>query len=488
MHRTLLCLALAAASVGVPDSAQARRLGALEFQPCELGPRDGAVPVRGECATLAVPENPQQPQDRQISLRIGWLPARSTEPLPDPVFFFAGGPGQAATEAVSGILPGLARLREKRHIVFFDQRGTGGSNGLPCAMPESLDFSTPGSEQMSALVRACLADIGERADVRYYATHHAVHDTEAVRRAIGAPQINLYGGSYGTRAAQEYLRRYPGSVRSVMLDGVVPPELALGSEHARNLDETVSTLLGRCREQPDCNAAFGDPWQTLQALRERWRRTPMGVTFADPLDQRRQLTQFREGHLATVVRMFAYAPETAALLPLLLHEAAQGRPEPLLAQSAMIARNLGGQIALGMHFSVSCSEDADRLRVQPEDATRLMGNQMAELFHSQCALWPHAPRPADFNAPLASEVPMLLLSGELDPVTPPRYGEQVLAGKAKARHLVGPGQGHILLNRGCTPKLAATFLDNLDPAGLDATCLDVLGPTPFFLSFNGAAP
>ncbi|HEX5757017.1 MAG TPA: alpha/beta fold hydrolase [Arenimonas sp.] len=490
-HRSVALLAASlVAALGSAGAAQAstRSWGALSFSECALGPADAAIPVRGYCAELAAPENPADPASRKISLRIGWLPARGAEPRPDPLVFFAGGPGQSATEGIANVGPAFARIREQRHILLVDQRGTGGSNPLHCSWPKDLDLARVDAGGATKLAQDCLAAIGERADPRFYATHHAVHDIEAVRQAIGAPLLNLYGGSYGTRAAQEYLRRYPQAVRSVILDAVVPPELALGGEHAENLDAALAAIFARCSGESACQQRYGELLPRQYALRDRLRAQPMTIRFTDPLNHQRLLERFGEGHLATVVRMFAYAPESSALLPLLLDEADAGRPEPMLAHARLLAKSLGGAIAMGMHLSVSCSEDADRLQPRDEDARRLLGNQIIDLLKSQCAVWPHAPRPADFNAPISTDVPMLLLSGEFDPVTPPRYGEQVLAGKSRARHLVGKGQGHILINRGCMPRLAAQFLDQLDPAGLDASCLDVLGPTPFFLDFNGAAP
>lgn len=486
---TLLAAGLAAALVGAGSAhAGTRAWGALNFSECALGAPDAAIPVRGYCAEFAVPENREEPDGRQITLRIGWLPARDAEPKPDPLVFFAGGPGQSATEGIATVGPAFARIREQRHVLLVDQRGTGGSNPLHCSWPKELDLAAVDAGGAAKMAQDCLAAIGGRADPRFYATHHAVHDIEAVRQAIGAPLLNLYGGSYGTRAAQEYLRRYPQAVRSVILDAVVPPELALGSEHAENLDTTLAAMFARCSRERACQQRFGALLPRLYALRDRLRSQPMTIGFPDPLNHRRQIERFGEGHLASVVRMFAYAPESAALLPLLLDEADAGRPEPMLAQASLLAKSLTGAIAMGMHLSVSCSEDVDRLQIRNEDAGRLLGNQLVALIKAQCAAWPHAPRPADFNEPLTTDVPMLVLSGELDPVTPPRYGEQVLAGKSRARHLVGTGQGHILIHRGCMPRLAAQFIERLDPAGLDASCLDTLGPTPFFLDFNGAAP
>ena len=192
--------------------------------------------------------------------------------------------------------------------------------------------------------------------------------------------------------------------------------------------------------------------------------------------------------MAIVARLFAYAPESAALLPLLVQEAAQGRPEPLLAQAALVVDSLVGQINHGMQLSVTCAEDLPGLQPRPEDAELMLGTAMIEVLRNQCSVWPAGPVSPGFHEPLRSDIPTLLLSGELDPVTPPRYGEQVLEGLSNARHLVGKGQGHILLNRGCTLRLVGEFLGSRDPKALDATCLDALGASPFFTTFNGAEP
>ena len=143
---------------------------------------------------------------------------------------------------------------------------------------------------------------------------------------------------------------------------------------------------------------------------------------------------------------------------------------------------------MGLSMAVSCSEDAHRVRNDPQDAQRLMGQSMTQALIQQCADWPTRPSPTGFEQPLVSEVPVLLLSGEWDPVTPPRYGERVLEGLVNGRHLVAPGQGHIVLPRGCISRLAAEFVDGLAPAELDDSCLASLGPPPFFIDHNGPTP
>ena len=485
MKPLLLPLALAATLASLPASA--RTLGSLEFTPCELSQPGTGATTRAECATLEVPEDPHKPEGRKLTLTVGLAAARAAEPESDPVIFFAGGPGQSATESYPSMAGAFARLRDKRHVIFVDQRGTGGSHRLACEFPEDLDtaLATDPATQ-TQLARDCLAELD--ADVAQYTTTVAAGDIEALRQALGGPRLNLYGGSYGTRVAQEYARQHPDAVRSIILDGVVPPGLALGSEHSVNLESTLKALLARCADQPACAEAFGDPYKRLYALRDQARAIPLAVSLRDPRTHQPRELKLDESAVAGVARLFAYGPETAALLPLLVDEALKGRPQSLVAQAALVYDSLAGMINHGMQLSVICAEDAAQLSEREEDAELILGNAIVGVTLNQCAVWPKGPVSKDFNQPLKTDTPVLLLSGELDPVTPPRYAEQVLATLDKARHLVGQGQGHILLPRGCTPRLAADFVDKLDPAGLDASCLDALGSTPFFINHNGAEP
>ncbi|GGA81269.1 alpha/beta hydrolase [Arenimonas soli] len=481
-----LHLSLALAALLVPPLGQARTIGQLEFTPCDIAQPGTGATTRLECATLEVPEDPDKPDGRRLGLKVGLAPARSSEPQADMVLFIAGGPGQSATESYPNIAGGFARLREKRHVVFIDQRGTGEGHRLACDFPDELTEVTESDERQVEMARDCLASFD--ADVAQYTTSVAVTDIEALRQALGAPALNVYGGSYGTRVAQEYARRYPDGVRSLLLDGVVPPGLALGSEHSVNLEASLKAILGRCAGEPACRDAFGDPYRTLYTLRDRARSQPTTVPVPDPRSHAPRELRLDESAVAVIARLFAYAPETAALLPLLLDEAAKGRPQPLLAQAALVYDALSGQINHGMQLSVICAEDAPHLAERDEDAGLILGNAIVGVTLNQCSVWPSGPVSEGFREPLASNVPTLLMSGELDPVTPPRYADEVARTLPRSRHLVGRGQGHILLSRGCTPRLAAEFVDTLDPAGLDADCLEVLDASPFFLDYNGATP
>jgi pimeloyl-ACP methyl ester carboxylesterase len=334
----------------------------------------------------------------------------------------------------------------------------------------------------------CLKQVSTHADVRFYSTTDAIQDLDEVRRAIGADKVNLIGVSYGTRVAQQYAKRYPAHARTVTLDGVVPNSLVLGNEFAGNLEDSLDRQFARCAHDKDCVGKLGDPRARLTALLATLTNAPPRVRYRDAITGDAREETLTAGHVAVLARMFAYAPQAAALLPLVLNEAAQGRYEPLMALSRFIAGTLGKEITQGMQLSVLCTEDASELKVNPADANSLLGTALVETLQAQCPVWPHGTRPAGFRAPLTGSVPVLLMSGEFDPVTPPRYADEVAKTLPNSRHLVVRGQGHNVLPVGCMPRLFARFLDQADGRKLDADCLKTVPYSPPFTGFYGWEP
>ena len=475
-------------------SAEARPLGQLDFQACSLPVPNTSMTVSAQCAKIKVPENPAQPKGRQIELALAWIPAKG-EAQPDPVFMLAGGPGQSALESYPSLHPAFADVIKKRNVILVDQRGTGKSNPLICedetgksAVGENDSLAGLDLNKARAFAKKCAGDLGKNADTRFYSTGYAIADLDLVRSKIGADKINLYGVSYGTRVAQQYAKRYPQHTRTVVLDGVVPNSLVLGAEHAVNLENALNLHFARCTADKICHARFGNPRLKLDALRVQLQRAPMLVNYSDPMSGEAKHEKLDDNSLAMVARMYAYSPLTASMLPLLLAEASQGNGGPLLAQAQMMNQSLGDAIMHGMQLSVICSEDASELKEDPATANTLIGNSMIAFIKAQCEVWPHAQRAADFRAPLKGNVPVLLLSGEFDPVTPPRYGDAVAKFLPNSRHVIVKGQGHNVMPVGCGPKLFARFIDSADAKNLDTKCLDDLAYVPPFTGFYGWEP
>ncbi|QCO66632.2 alpha/beta hydrolase [Luteimonas yindakuii] len=485
-------LLLAGCGDNTDAPAEAGRHGSLALAPCATG--EGAMRVEAMCGSLAVPEDRDAPDGRRIELNIAVLPARNDAGL-EPVFFLAGGPGQAATTLAGHIDAALREVRRSRDVVLVDQRGTGGSNPLDCvdADGKPMPLEAAGAEDADAIARyatACLQGLAGRADPRFYTTSDAVADLEAVRTALGVDTINLVGGSYGTRVAQQYAMRHPDRVRTVVLDGVAPNDLVVGAEFARTFEDALALQAAQCAGDATCTKRF--PVDAPTRLREviaQLRAQPVEVEYRDATSGAVARDTATADTVTTLAFLFSYAPETASLLPLMLDEAAQGRYGALLALTRMAGQQVAGGMNRGMQWSVLCAEDAPRWNREASDADgTILGGEVARMFFAACPVWPHGrAEPAQFE-PLRADLPVLLLSGELDPVTPPAYGERVAAGLANGRHVVLRGQGHGTLALGCMPKLVARFIETADAAALDTACLDTLREVPPFTSFNGWDP
>jgi len=468
------------------------KLGEVTLTACELTPPNSGLSTSAWCAMFPVRENRADPRSRTIRLKLAVLRSRAQVANKDMLVFIAGGPGQAATDSAASVAAVLQPLLAHRNVLLLDQRGTGGSNALSCKDAghplAGDDDSSFDAAQMRREAADCLKQLASHADPRYYTTTIAVQDLEEVRKALGSPSFDLVGVSYGTRVAQQYVMGHPDAVRSVVLDSVVPNPLVLGEDFARNLHDALAAQFARCSAEPACKRKFGDPGQTLYQLRDALRANPHEVSFRDPLTWQTVTRVLNENALASVVRMFAYTPQTAALLPLSIDAAARGDVGPLLGQAKILSGELSELAGSGMQYSVICSEDADLLGVRPQDADTILGTRMVDALKAVCSVWPKGTRPADFHAPLKTDKPLLLLAGQYDPVTPPRYAGEVAKGLPNARVLILKGQAHSVMAAGCTPRLVEHFVEKLDPKTLDASCLDRLQPTPIFIDFNGSTP
>lgn len=462
----------------------------LALSDCPLeGVMGGSASAR--CGWIEVPENPDDPKGRALRLRLTLIPSLRVQGEGDPLVILAGGPGQAANDFYVAASGAFGAVRRERDILLVDQRGTGQSNRLDCDFKDEVDFETADPQQMQALARRCLAALP--GDPRFYTTSVAVRDLELVRAALGYEKLSFYAISYGTRVAQHYLRRYPARVRSVVLDGVVPVDLALGPDIAPRAQNALDALFDRCAADVKCDKAFPAVRNQFNALRARLEREPISAQLPDPIDATRTTATFGVPEFSAAVRLLTYSDETASVLPLLIHEAQSAQqPQALIAQYLMIKRSIDAQLAYGMHFAVVCSEDAPRwAQEKVSDATlaaSYLGTAIMAGLTSICEIWPRGIVDEGFSAPLRSDTPALLLSGGNDPVTPHEYGERALKAFRNGRHLVLAGQGHGQLANGCMPRIVAQFVREAAVAALDTKCLENIAPAPFMLSRTGAGP
>ncbi|MBD8526370.1 alpha/beta hydrolase [Pseudomarimonas arenosa] len=475
------------------DPATLRRQGNLDFEPCALHAGNLPYSIEAYCTEVEVAEDRSNPESRRISLGLAWVPA-SGDAEPDPIVMLAGGPGQAAKQAYPMVNHAFRDARRNRDVFLLDARGTGDSNPLVCRNAAGVAAITESAEddpnQAGEFARRCVEALSQKADLRFYGTSEHIDDLDEVRQRLAIEKINLIGISYGTRVAQQYAARYPEHTRTVVLDAVVPNTLVLGAEHARNLEDALNQQFERCVEAGGCAEKLGNPREQLTQVRALLEQGELEeVSYRDSTSGLWQKEKPAFGHLALLLRMYAYSQESATALPYLIHEASEGRYADLLAQARALVGNLTDQLYHGMQLSVSCTEDADDLSESSADDGTVMGPEFIAFTKAQCAVWPRGTRDPNFRQPLSNpELPVLVLSGEFDPVTPPRYGEEVVQHLPKGRHLIMKGQGHGAIGLGCMPKLYAQFLETADAKALKPECLGRLKPLPPFAGVYGWEP
>jgi pimeloyl-ACP methyl ester carboxylesterase len=487
-------LALCLAGAGLAFSAgPAQAARPLVLKPCQLEHPARLAVLPAECGTLSVPENPARPRGRHVSLYIARVPAINRRKAEDPLFLLAGGPGGSAVSMYASAAASFDRVNRDRDIVLVDQRGTGESNPLNCDIDEDT-MITATEEIIGIETRRCLDTLRKHADVAFYTTSIAVRDLDRVRQALGYDVINLYGASYGTRVAQHYVRRFPSHTRSVILDGVVPPQLPLGPSLALDAEKALGAVLARCAADQACKARFGDPARTYASLRKSLEARPVAVTLADPTSGEPQQLDFSSLHLATVLRLAIYNADQAALLPLALDRAVKSDDYvPLAGQFLMMSHAFEDMLAFGMHNTVVCAEDVPFFPPEEElDRAAMeqtfLGTTPIDSLRNLCKVWPRGPADADLHAQLDTDIPVLLLSGGNDPVTPPAYAEQASRGLKNSLHIVLNGLGHGQIVAPCIDDVLARFLAAGTPRDLDISCTRDVKPMPFFTTLAGPQP
>jgi pimeloyl-ACP methyl ester carboxylesterase len=486
----LLSLALALGAVVGLAPSRAALAGDLALERCRLT-ADLLPAAFARCGTLAVPEDPAAPGGPTVELFVARVPSLSSSPRPDPLVLIAGGPGESTVDMYLQLKGAFEPARRERDVILVDQRGTGRSAaGFDCGVPDELSLDTAGDERLAKYIDQCLGELEH--DPRFYTTSVAVQDLDRVRAALGIEQWNVYGVSYGTRVAQHYLRRFPERARSVILDGVVPPELALGPDIAREAQRALDRIFARCAADEGCEAHFPNLPAEFRELLARLDKEP--VTTASPYATdggagTGDAGKFAAPQLRALVRLLSYSSATVALLPAMLHEAYEGNYAPLANQTATTLRRLPESLSFPMSNAVICTEDAPFAPAGSRDGldATYLGTTIVDALAEICGKWPAGAMDSDIKMPLVSDRPVLLMSGSNDPITPPEYAARAAAKLAHATQLVGADQGHGLIAVGCVPRLLRTFLEHPEQA-LDAACLELEPPMPFFLSLLGPGP
>ena len=462
----------------------ARSRAKIPLKSCDIDGTTGAL-----CGTFDVYENRAARSGRKISLNVVVLPALGARPAPDPVFWLHGGPGAAATSTAQFIDRGfLGPLRQDRDLVFVDQRGTGHSNGLHCDLgdkPSDLDEFFGELFPMER-VRQCREQLEKIADLKQYTTPIAMDDLDEVRTALGYDKINLVAASYGTIAAQVYLRRHPEHVRPLFLAGVASMAIKQPLLFAKAAQNALELLYRDCAEDPACHAAFSDLQKEFEAVVARFDRGPIQVEVLDPTSGEKRKVSLARGNFVERVRLQLYTTGTARIVPLVVHRAYLNDFVPF---SVMAVRyNPPGIVARGMYMTVTCSEGVPFISeddLARESRGTFVGEYRVRAHQRACNEWPRGDIPPSYLDPVKSDVPVLLISGTADGSTPPWYGEEVVRSLAHARQVKVPHYGH-QVDSLCVIGMLRTFIDKGTTAGLDISCVANVHRPPFVVQLPPA--
>ena len=500
-HQIILACALAcgAALVALGESGQdkgsPRTVSAQtapgSLAPCEVPGAGEGLKEKARCGTFEVFENRATKSGRRIKLKVVVFPATGREKAANPLFYIPGGPGSSATEDAPYIAQQYAKVRERRELVFVDQRGTGGSNPLNCDLfnPQDLQ-SYLGDYFPLEDVRKCREQLEPKADLRLYTTDIAMDDLDEVRAALGYGRINITGGSYGTRAAQVYLKRHGEHVRAVILHGVSPTGQLMPRDFPQHTERALNGVIDECAADAACRAAFPDLRAEVKTVLERLLRGPVEVELKNAQTGESIPIKLSRDLAGEAVRYMLYQPDAASRIPLYIHSAARGDFAPLAKSAINYRRQIVATGSNGMYLSVTCAEDLPWIKPgegERNAAHTFLGDYRLRQQRAACALWPRGEIPKGYAEPTRAVVPALILTGQWDPVTPPAYGETAAKYLPNSLHLVVPHGGHGfggLEGLDCVQNLINDFVNRGTTSGLDTSCVKNIRRRGFPLSLN----
>jgi pimeloyl-ACP methyl ester carboxylesterase len=408
------------------------------------------------------------------------LHATGSDPKPDPLFYLAGGPGQANVDVARGYVESW--IRHERDIVLVNVRGTGEDNDLQCELhggDENIQGYLENPFDVEEF-RTCLEELKQKFDLTKYSTPLAMDDLNDVRKALGYEKINLMGTSGGTRSILVYMRRHPETVRSGILIGVVPLAFRNPLYHPGGAQYAIDLLFKECLSDSACNDAFPNLEEEFWTVLERLEEGPAQVKIAHPvteevIEMRLSLHAFTEA-----IRSMMYSIRLSRRVPLYIHQAFLGNFKPITEIAVRLERRSQVGLSLGLLLCVTCSEDVVRIQAEEvlqETKGSYRGDERVRSQMAVCDIWPKTELPENYADPVEAGVPVLLFSGTMDPATPPRWGEEAARHLPNSLHVVVPGAHGVFGS--CTDSIMREFLTRGSVNGIDTSCVKSMALPPF---------
>ncbi|UTW57170.1 alpha/beta fold hydrolase [Kordiimonas sp. SCSIO 12603] len=466
---------LAFAALTPVTAQEAQQQKKLQMEPCFVS----GITRGTKCGTIELPVNYNQPNGETVSIHVAIAEARNTEKEADPLFILAGGPGQAAGEYGALVKLAFSGIREKRDIVMIDQRGTGKSYGMNCEMDENVTSMDETLEELGK----CHA--GMKLDTRQFSMENVLRDMDTIREELGYDKINLWGASWGTRTADAYIKQYPQHVRSMVLDGILPSDIALFETAPKSAQRALEKIIEECEAQSSCNEEFPNFRAQVFDLMEKASNGELHYKGLNPISGKMIDMQVELTMAVESLRSVMYRADGTTLLPFVVNEASNGNIFPMLSP---LFGSGGGGMYIGATLSMLCGDEVSR--VTPEEAKAAGEGSFARdsyygVWSQMCTKWNYEVPTWDYKTPVDTDIPTLVLSGNLDPITPPEFGDHYMKGVSNGRHIVVQGTGHNTSFTACMPELMTEFITTLDVEALDTSCLDHLKRMPIIIGANG---
>lgn len=473
--RQWIALAVLSTSVNVQANEQN-----LTIENCHV---DG-IKQQIQCGKLTVPENYQQQDGEKITVNFVVLPAIDNSENKEPLMFLAGGPGQAAVSLAGGLYKAFNEIRKTRDLILVDQRGTGESHPLQCEDLDEQDVYEAKSDDFTTeVVKQCLAQL--TGDLSQYNSENAIRDFDAVRVALGHEKIAIYGGSYGTRAGLVYMRMFPDSLSAVILDSVGPIEVPIGL-FGQSSARSFAMLIENCQKEPSCQQAYPQLLTEFNQVVAQLEQMPLTLSIPHPrLGTQTPLFVDKGKFLSTIFSQL-YSVEGRSLVPLIIHQAAKGNYAPFAGLTA--ASDNGMEMFVGLTFNIVCNEDMPKVAADmftADASNQFFGDTSHFAWKVACPEWPQYRPSAEFYQPVTADIPTLIISGDLDPVTPPSNGDYSAKTIPNNKHIVMKNSSHTPGSSACAIGIFSEFLTKKDPKNLDETCLEDIPEESFMTGLNG---
>lgn len=437
------------------------------------------------CGTYPVFENRTTGKGRKISLSIIVIPASDSSAKLPPVFMIEGGPGVAASSGLSYYsLPGNP-YRKQHDIVLVDIRGTGNSNPLHCnSLQYAENLQNRFTEMYPAVaVKTCYDSLSKIADLTQYNTINAVKDLEEIRQWLGYKKINLMGVSYGTRVAQVYMKLFPSSLSGIVLMSPTSFSNRMPLYHAKFAQQGMSRLLSDCKNDSGCFNSFPNIRREFSLLMKRWKQNPVSYKHTSMQGKTLYLNITWE-MFHTKIRSLMYSPSGLRIVPYLIHEAYTGNLKPFVSlYSGEPKPDLF--LAEGFYLCVTCTEDIPFIKdqeIELQVKNTFMGTYRIDQQKKACALWTKGKLPANFFQPVASDIPVLIISGDFDPVTPVSLAKEIAEKLSNSKMIVIPAMSHLfdgLSHEECFDNIVVGFLQYMDPQKVNSECVTGMKPPPY---------